>query len=173
MALTNCPECSKKISDTVERCPHCGMKIKSSPVMKKFIIFLFLFATIIIAFSVIKNKIQENIQTITNSDSNKNNNLSVLSLAQKGLKVERVWSEGQFTYAIVTWTNTTGNVLRNVTIQAIAKDKENNTIEFNQRSFFEHERGPLQPGFTGSLRIPINTGYSKCNSVSCSVVSAN
>lgn len=28
MALINCPECSKEISDTVARCPHCGYKIK-------------------------------------------------------------------------------------------------------------------------------------------------
>ena len=24
MALTNCPECSKEISDRVKNCPHCG-----------------------------------------------------------------------------------------------------------------------------------------------------
>lgn len=30
MALINCPECNKEISDTVKKCPNCGMKIKSS-----------------------------------------------------------------------------------------------------------------------------------------------
>lgn len=28
MALINCPECNKEISDTVKKCPHCGIKIK-------------------------------------------------------------------------------------------------------------------------------------------------
>ena len=28
MALMNCPECNKEISDTVKTCPNCGYKIK-------------------------------------------------------------------------------------------------------------------------------------------------
>ena len=28
MALINCPECNKKISDTVKACPHCGYSLK-------------------------------------------------------------------------------------------------------------------------------------------------
>lgn len=28
MALIKCPECGKEISDTVERCPHCGYSLK-------------------------------------------------------------------------------------------------------------------------------------------------
>ena len=28
MALINCPECDKEISDTIKKCPHCGFKIK-------------------------------------------------------------------------------------------------------------------------------------------------
>ena len=28
MALMNCPECNKEISDTVRTCPNCGYKIK-------------------------------------------------------------------------------------------------------------------------------------------------
>lgn len=29
MALINCPECGKEISDTVKKCPNCGVKIKT------------------------------------------------------------------------------------------------------------------------------------------------
>ena len=29
MALINCPECKKKISETVDSCPHCGYKFSS------------------------------------------------------------------------------------------------------------------------------------------------
>lgn len=31
MALTNCPECGKEISDIAELCPHCGFKISAQP----------------------------------------------------------------------------------------------------------------------------------------------
>lgn len=30
MAIINCPECSKEISDTAKSCPHCGFRIKAS-----------------------------------------------------------------------------------------------------------------------------------------------
>ncbi len=29
MALINCPECGKEISDTARKCPHCGYAVKS------------------------------------------------------------------------------------------------------------------------------------------------
>ena len=28
MALINCPECGKEISDTVKTCPNCGYKLR-------------------------------------------------------------------------------------------------------------------------------------------------
>lgn len=31
MALINCPECARQISDTAEICPHCGFKISEQP----------------------------------------------------------------------------------------------------------------------------------------------
>lgn len=36
MALINCPECGKEISDSVKKCPHCGKKIKDNR-FKEFI----------------------------------------------------------------------------------------------------------------------------------------
>ena len=30
MALVNCPECGKEISNTVKKCPYCGFKIKKT-----------------------------------------------------------------------------------------------------------------------------------------------
>lgn len=33
MALINCPECNKEISDTVKTCPNCGYKIKKGKYM--------------------------------------------------------------------------------------------------------------------------------------------
>lgn len=33
MALINCPECNKEISDSVSTCPHCGFRIKEDTTM--------------------------------------------------------------------------------------------------------------------------------------------
>lgn len=32
MALINCPECGKEISDQATTCPHCGVTLKQAPV---------------------------------------------------------------------------------------------------------------------------------------------
>ena len=32
MALINCPECNKQISDRAESCPHCGYPLQQQPV---------------------------------------------------------------------------------------------------------------------------------------------
>ncbi|EGP17898.1 hypothetical protein GME_19237 [Halomonas sp. TD01] len=36
MALMNCPECSKEISDKAENCPKCGIKINKTDFEKKY-----------------------------------------------------------------------------------------------------------------------------------------
>lgn len=45
MALMNCPECNKEISDTVKTCPNCGYKIKRQnrilSLLNNSIIFIF------------------------------------------------------------------------------------------------------------------------------------
>lgn len=45
MALMNCPECNKEISDTVRTCPNCGYKIKRQnrilSLLNNSIIFIF------------------------------------------------------------------------------------------------------------------------------------
>lgn len=35
MALMNCPECNKVMSDTIKKCPHCGFVIKKKKVEKE------------------------------------------------------------------------------------------------------------------------------------------
>ena len=33
MALINCPECGKEMSDSLNKCPHCGYKVKATYTM--------------------------------------------------------------------------------------------------------------------------------------------
>lgn len=59
-----------------------------------------------------------------------------------------------------------------VTIQAIALDSSGQKINENQRSFFAWERGPIGPGFKGTLKIPVEIGSAKFKSMECSVIVA-
>lgn len=65
MALIKCPECKKKISDTVDKCPHCGidlsnvskenLKVKEFKFKKKYIVIgVILVVILIVLFSVNK-----------------------------------------------------------------------------------------------------------------------
>ena len=38
MALINCPECEKEISDKVKACPHCGYPMESAGVQKVVVV---------------------------------------------------------------------------------------------------------------------------------------
>lgn len=61
MALINCPECGKEISDTASKCPHCGYVLKSiikniSGNKKKLMattVVIIIVACIVLAFSIL------------------------------------------------------------------------------------------------------------------------
>ena len=63
MALINCPECGKEVSDSAEKCIHCGYEIKASnsettrkkKINKKVLIpIIAVVAVIVIVFGIIK-----------------------------------------------------------------------------------------------------------------------
>ena len=64
MALINCPECGKEMSDSVKKCPHCGYKIKSSKGMNKvllavIIVGVCLAALVTVLIIVISNSVKK------------------------------------------------------------------------------------------------------------------
>lgn len=69
--------------------------------------------------------------------------------------IDRTYTSGDFAYVIVTYQNTSPSRFKCVTIQADIRDKNGHVIGTNQRSFFEHEYGPIAPGFKGTLEIPV------------------
>jgi hypothetical protein len=92
------------------------------------------------------------------------------------LTIDRAWAEDiggyRCSYALVTWENTTQKTFVVVTIQAIAFDSVGRKINGNQRSFFAHERGPIAPGFKGTVKIPVEIGGSQFAKMQCSVIIA-
>jgi len=61
MALINCPECSKEISDQAVSCPHCGYSLKpvASPHKRSSILPIFLMICCIIGGIICYNKANE------------------------------------------------------------------------------------------------------------------
>ncbi len=53
MALINCPECGKEISDTVKKCPHCGFGIRAKKqISKKGKLLLILVPAVLVVLCV-------------------------------------------------------------------------------------------------------------------------
>lgn len=48
MALINCPECNREISDSVKKCPHCGYKLKKNNGKGEKIIVLLLILLVVV-----------------------------------------------------------------------------------------------------------------------------
>jgi hypothetical protein len=96
------------------------------------------------------------------------------------LAVDRVWVEnlGGYVcaYATVTYANTTTETFtKAVTIQARALDGSGKALNVNDRAFFAHELGPIVPGFTGTLKIPVELAgraATEFKSMECSIVTA-
>lgn len=52
MALINCPECGKEISDTVKKCPNCGVKIKTKKNAGNKLVFIMVICLLTIVGSI-------------------------------------------------------------------------------------------------------------------------
>lgn len=58
MALINCPECNKEISDTSKSCPNCGYRFKKKMNDKTFkALFAIIFVIVVVAIIFFANKL--------------------------------------------------------------------------------------------------------------------
>ena len=86
-----------------------------------------------------------------------------------GIEVDRIWSEGNFGYALVTYANTTGKTFNTaVTIKCVAMGKNKKKLGVNEGSLFTHQHGPIKPGFSDTVEIPFQLNGAKMKSVRCS-----
>ena len=88
-------------------------------------------------------------------------------------KIEKFWEESNggytCTYTIVTYWNSTNKTFKVVEVKATALDKNGKVIDTNTRSFFEHDVGPIKPGFKDSVKIPIETEPDEAKNVSVGI----
>ena len=86
-----------------------------------------------------------------------------------GIEVDRISSEGDFGYALVTYANTTGKTFNTaVTIKCVAMGKNKKNLGVNEASFFTHQHGPIKPGFSDTIEIPFQLNGAKMKSANCS-----
>ncbi len=98
MALINCPECNKEISDKAVSCPHCGyivekqpkVKQKNTGKIKRLVIFIFLFFIIVIGFISIFFVFNLN----SRPDIIKVKNFKFISYNDNQEKVEKIFGTG-------------------------------------------------------------------------------
>ncbi len=186
--MTKCRECGNEVSTKAESCPKCGAVMKKRMGCLGYLAagFLILLILSAINFTLNSTLLKEPSSTSESGNKDKFNakqtksdttNLDILKQLQSALIIDRTWDEnvGGYccSYALVTWENKTTRTFRSVTIQAVAYDPSERKINENQRSFFAHERGPIVPGFKGTLKIPVELGHAQFAKMGCSIISIN
>ena len=94
--------------------------------------------------------------------------ITIVGSANAGsLEIDRVWTEYDSGYALITYTNDTDATYKAVTIKCVALDSLNKKINSNKRSFYAHEYGPITPGFSDTLKIPVDLNGLDMESMNC------
>jgi hypothetical protein len=82
------------------------------------------------------------------------------------ITVARMWREYGDIRVLVSYRNDTRATFTSVTIQCTARDGSRE-VGTNSRSFSEFEHGPVTPGFTGTLEIPIDLHGADATTADC------
>ena len=85
------------------------------------------------------------------------------------IEVDRIWTQGDWGMALVTYTNKTGKAINTATIKCIAIGKGKKKLGVQERIFSVHLRGsPLEPGFSDTVEVPVDLHGAKMKSMECS-----
>ncbi|MDY6987948.1 MAG: hypothetical protein SWQ30_07805 [Thermodesulfobacteriota bacterium] len=87
--------------------------------------------------------------------------------SSSSLHTDRVWSSNDFGYALVTYTNNSSKTFESVTIKCVALDSAGNKLAVNSRSFLALEYGPIRPGFSDTIEIPVSLEGATMSSMRC------
>jgi hypothetical protein len=100
----------------------------------------------------------EALRSVTYGTSNKtvaqNSTSNWVSTSFGSYRVERLWQEGSFTYALVSYRNTTSRTFKDrVTITALFYDANNRMLDMEDKSLYASENGPMAPSFESTVKI--------------------
>jgi len=93
--------------------------------------------------------------------------VNVTGANSPALKIDRVWSEHGYGYALVTYTNNSGATLRRVMVQCVALGKNDKKLNANDWVFFSHEDGSIPPGTSDTQRVKVPLHGADMKSMSC------
>lgn len=83
------------------------------------------------------------------------------------LKVDRVWSERDYGFALVTFTNDSDKTLKRVMVQCIALGKAGNKLNENTWMLFPNQDSPIKPGAKDTQKVIVPLAGGKMHSMSC------
>lgn len=84
------------------------------------------------------------------------------------INVDRVWQQGDWGMVLVTYTNRDNRSYETaVTIKCVAFDQKKNRVGVNERSLYAYLLGPIKPGFSDTVEIPIALNGAKFGSAQC------
>ena len=93
-----------------------------------------------------------------------------VSSAFADFKITRVFEDGGRASAMVMYENTTKTTFKNVTIKCYDLNNKGDVVGVNTRSFFGHTVGPIYPGFSDSVKVPVDVHGASWSSVSCKAI---
>jgi len=77
-----------------------------------------------------------------------------ISTPSGSYRVERLWQEGSFTYALVSYRNTTSRTFKDtITITALFYDANNRMLDMQDGNLYAFKNGPMSSDFEGTVKI--------------------
>lgn len=182
MALQPCRECGEQISTSAKTCPRCGVARPARSSGNR-LFYLIVFAVVVVVWAYSR------VEPVARSaaDAALAAQLDAALATQPAaaempdpatsrgtLKVDRVWEEDHdYAYALASYHNDGSATFRaGVTVRCDALGDGGRKINTNTRSFFAHEHGPITPGFTGTVKVPVQLNGATLKSMSCWIESA-
>jgi hypothetical protein len=85
-----------------------------------------------------------------------------------GIEVDRIWTQGDWGMVLVTYTNESGKTHKSaVLIKCVAINSKRKKIGVQESGFFVHKIGPIKPGFSDTIEVPIALNGAKMKKVDC------
>jgi len=189
-----CPYCSADMPAVERICPACGVDLatgkgrdehaphtsrpmetpaEDSPSVRRIVLWVVAGVAVLLLPALVQvgrsPRPSEPRVSMPNSDRTPIQNTRTSRVEPGQIKVDRVWKDAGYLYALVSYANDTPNTFSMVTIQCVAQAADGSKLGVNSRSWFEYRSGPITPGFEGVKEVPVNLHGTDGETMSCNV----